>query len=286
MVIKLILSLVTVLYPIDKPTQRMLIESSDLIVRAKINKTEINNDTTGCIAYLKIVDQILSNHKNDLEIKVGYNCLDICDWPADFKSDKIALIFLKRLEQKKYYINGLSYGISYPEEHEYNEVKKRVNDYLGCKDDRSKIDWIVDGLENEYFIEDTKHELRFYHEQVKRERKSEHFLNIYESIDDAQYKNIQSSISKHFEGIDLSIDLLNYFYKGNQEIKKVIIKSIKYYRDSEHKHMTHKYINILNSYQASSEQLEIEKQLSYKMIKNKKDEDVMDLINKYLDTIE
>lgn len=285
MVTGLILSFLTILYPIEMPNQRMLIETSDLIVKAKIKKVEINSDTTGCVAYLKIIDQIYSNHKNDIEIKIGYNCLDQCDWPAEFKTDEIALIYVKKIKSKKYYINGLSYGISYPDEKKYRYLKKRINDYLECKNDLSRVTWIIDGLNNQNSIEDTKHEFRFYHKQLKRERKSKYFLDIHESINDLQFTNIQSSIPIHFSGRDLSIDLLNHFYHGNEEINKVIVNRIKYYRDSKHKHMAQKFIVVLNSYKASADQLEIENQLSYDRVKNMNEKEVINLINLYLETI-
>lgn len=285
MAIELILSLLTVLYPIDKPTQRMMIETSDLIVRAQIHKTEINSDTTGCVAYLKIIDHIYTNHENEKEIKIGYNCLDQCDWPAEFKNDKIALIYVKKINPNSYYINGLSYGISYPDEKTYFYLKRRINDYLKLKNNLSKVSWIIDGLGNLHSIEDTKHEFRYYHKQLKRERKGKYFLDIYESINQKQYNNIQNLIPIHFTGRDLSIDLLKHFYNGNETIKSVIIERIKYYQNSKHKHMAQKYISILNSYKANPKQLEIENELSYEKIKNMSEEEVKKLINLYLQTI-
>jgi len=287
MIFKIVLLFLSSLYPIDKPTDRMLIESSDIIVRAKIIKTEMNHDTSGCIAHLEIIDNIYSNHKHKSSISVGYNCLDFCDWPAIFKSGEKALVYIRKLKSEKYYVNALSYGVKYPTDQNYKKIKSRINDYFSCDQDyKLKINWIIKGLEEEIFIEDVKHEIRYYHGQMKRKRRNKYYLDIYQLIDKIQFGKIKNKIPKYFKGRDLSVDLLNYFYKGDKKIKTVIIDKIKYYRDSPHKHMAEKFINILNSYEATLEQKKIESFLEYKLVRNQTDEKTISLINRYLKTVE
>ena len=101
-----------------------------------------------------------------------------------------------------------------------------------------------------------------------------------------QFEKIKSNIPKYFTGSDLSIDLLNQFYEGDEKIKNAIIKKIKYYRDSKHKHMAEKYIKILNSIESPKEQKELEMLLAYEFIRNQTDEETISLINRFLETVE
>lgn len=287
MISSLILVLSTLLYPIDKPTHRMLIESSDLIVQARIIQTEINNDDYGCIATLDIREEIKSNHDHDKTIRVEYNCFDLCDWPTEFTLGKLALVYIKRRESGKYSVNGLSYGVSYPSSNNYKKIKQRINEYFEIEKNKDEvIDWIIKGLRDAIFINDTKNELKYYYKQLKYEKKDKYFLDLTSEINDSQRKEIRDSIPNNFKGIELSPELLSLVYDGDLKIKSVLVERIKFYRDSEYKHMARKYISILNSQSSTKEQQALENLLTYEEIKGRDEEETISIINKYLITVE
>lgn len=175
-------------YPITPQTLRKLIERSQLIVIAIVDKPdplgeELNYFDTvkkeivisysvklggDGIAGLNILEILKGSPQNYQHVAVRYEAGMICPAPAVYPDKKTVIAFLRKEDTSDiYYTEGLSYGskIIYIEE-ELNVYKARISEYLEILKIRGKhkrtnatVEWLTKCAENKYTRWDGAYEL-------------------------------------------------------------------------------------------------------------------------------